>query len=110
VVEGIGGEGEEYRGLKAELGEAASSLGSGQRKLAPMGPRWQSGRAQWWRACTGTKAKWGRPSSARRGAEIRPGARGVVATNDVQLPPCHRSRCRARAWVTGASHLSGSCG
>jgi hypothetical protein len=56
----------------------------------------ESGRAQWWRACAGMKAKWGRPSSVRRGAEIRPGLRGAVATDGVRLSLCHRSRCHAR--------------
>jgi hypothetical protein len=37
----------------------------------------EGGRAQWWQACVRTKAKWGRPSFARRGVEIRPGPRGV---------------------------------
>jgi hypothetical protein len=41
VVEGAGGEVDEHRGVKAELGEAASGPGGGRRWLAPMGPRWQ---------------------------------------------------------------------
>jgi hypothetical protein len=40
VVEGTGGEGDEHRGVKVELGEAASGPGSGRRRLVPMGPRW----------------------------------------------------------------------
>jgi hypothetical protein len=38
VVEGIGGEGDENRRVKAELGEATSGPSSGQRRLAPTGP------------------------------------------------------------------------
>jgi hypothetical protein len=41
VVEGASGEGHEHHGVNAELGEAASGLGGGRRRLAPMGPWWQ---------------------------------------------------------------------
>ncbi len=41
VVEGTGGEVDEHRGVKAELGEAASGLSNGWRWLALTGPRWQ---------------------------------------------------------------------
>jgi hypothetical protein len=88
------------------------SIGSGRRTKAAGADGasvTESGRAQWWRMCVGMKVKWGRLSSARRGAEIRLGQRGAVATNGVRLPPHHRSRC-VRARVTGTSRLSGSCG
>jgi hypothetical protein len=41
VVEGAGGEVDEHRGMKAELGDAASGPSSGRRWLAPIGPRRQ---------------------------------------------------------------------
>jgi hypothetical protein len=41
VVEGAGGEGDEHRGVKAEVGEAAPGSGGGRRRLTPMGPQWQ---------------------------------------------------------------------
>jgi hypothetical protein len=41
VVEGACGEGDEHRGVKAELGEAVSGPSGGRRRLAPMGSRWQ---------------------------------------------------------------------
>jgi hypothetical protein len=41
VVEGVGGEGDEHRGVKAELGEAASGPGGRRRRLALTGTRWQ---------------------------------------------------------------------
>jgi hypothetical protein len=41
VVEGVGAEEDEHRGVKAELGEAASGPSGGQRWLTPTGPRWQ---------------------------------------------------------------------
>jgi hypothetical protein len=71
VVEGAGGEGDEHRGVKAELGEAA--LGSGGWHQWDLGGRERQSTMVV--PCAGMKAKWGRSSSARRGAEIRPGPR-----------------------------------
>jgi hypothetical protein len=42
VVEVAGGEGDEHHGVKAELGEATSGPDGGRRRLAPMGPWWQT--------------------------------------------------------------------
>jgi hypothetical protein len=38
------------------------------------------------RACTWTKVKWGRQSSARRCEEIKPRPRGAVATDGIRSP------------------------
>jgi hypothetical protein len=39
VVEGADGEVDEHRGVKAELGDAVSGPGGGQRQLVPIEPR-----------------------------------------------------------------------
>jgi hypothetical protein len=72
VVEGTGGEVDEHRGMKAKLGDATSSPGGGRRWLAPTECRRQMAVEQSnGGACTWTKAKWGRPPSARPCAKIK---------------------------------------
>jgi hypothetical protein len=65
VVEGAGGGVDEHRSVKAELGDAASGPGGGRRWLALTGPRRQRAVEQSGDgACSWTKAKWRRLSSA----------------------------------------------
>jgi hypothetical protein len=98
VVEGTGGEVNEHRGVKAELGDAMSSPGGGRRRLAPRECRRQRAAEQSdGGACAWMKAKWGKPPSARPCAKIKPRPRGAVATGGVRSPPHHRTQCRTRA-------------
>jgi hypothetical protein len=110
VVEGAGGEGDEHRGVKAELGEAASGSGGGRRRLAPMGPRWQRAAEHNGGAVRGNEGKVGEVVLCSTWRGDKAGTTSAVATEGVRLPSRHHSRCRTWTQVTDASRLSGRYG
>jgi hypothetical protein len=110
VVEGAGGEGDEHRGVKAELGEAASGLGGGRRRLAPTGPRWQRAAEHSGGGMRGNEGKVEEVVLCSTWRGDKAGTTSTVATDGVRLPPRHHLRCRTCTQVTGASRLNGRYG
>jgi hypothetical protein len=110
VVEGAGGQVDEHRGVKAKLGDATLSPGSGQRWLAPRALMPVSGRAEMWRGVHVDEGEMGETVLCSTLHEDKAAITwgGGHQQRMVTTMSLHTVSL-AHARVTGVSRLSGRC-